>query len=254
MDAEIAHAALEQDRAHRVRHGADADLQAIAVLDLRGDEPPDGGVHVADRRIRQLRRRTVVAFDHEVHFADVDAGLLAVDVGQSPARLDDDRAGALDDGAMPQVGGAQIEVAVLVHRAGLEDDDVGGRHEAPVVVGDLAEIDRDVVAASLVVLLPVVAGEMQAERVDVLALGIGVQHGARPHGQAVADLDVRELADAGGERAVEQVGLAQAGAVVQPHARGDEAGGALRRDRLGRRGGSPGDWLGLTGRHGWPLG
>ena len=124
VDAEIAHAALEQDRAHGVRHGADPDLQAIAVLDLRGDEPSDGGVDVADRRIRQLRCGTVVPFDHEVHFADVNPGLLAVDVGQCAARLDDHRAGALDDGAVPQVGGAQVEVAVLVHRTGLEDDDV----------------------------------------------------------------------------------------------------------------------------------
>ena len=128
---------------------------------------------------------------------------------------------------MPQVGGAQIEVAVLVHRAGLEDDDVDRGHEAPVVVGDLAEIDRDVVAAPLVVLLPVVAGEVQAERVDVVPVGIGVQHGARPHRQAVADLDVRQLADAGGQRPVEDIGLAQAGAVVEPHAGVDEPGGAL---------------------------
>ena len=104
-----------------------------------------------------------------------------------------------------------------------------GRHEAPVVVGNLAEIDRDVVAASLVVLLPVVAGEMQAERVDVVAVGIRVQHGARPHGETVADLDVGELADAGGERLVEQIGLAQAGAVVQPHARRHQAGRSLLR-------------------------
>ena len=205
MDAEVAHAALEQERADGVRHGADADLQAIAVLDLGGDEPA---------RRRRRRRGPVDSAApaqgpsspsmHVVHFADVDAGLLAVDVGQLPARLDDDRAGALDDGAMPQVGGAQIEVAVLVHRTGLEDDDVGGRHEAPVVVGDLAEIDRDVVAASLVVLLPVVAGEMQAERVDVLARPGSASSTARGRmRQAVADLDVRDLADAGGERAVE---------------------------------------------------
>ena len=48
-----------------------------------GDEPPDRGVDVTNRRIRQLRRRgIVVAFDHVVHFADVEAGLLAVDVRQ----------------------------------------------------------------------------------------------------------------------------------------------------------------------------
>jgi hypothetical protein len=111
----------------------------------------------------------------------VDAGPFAVHVRQVLVRLDDDGAGALEDGAMPQVGGAEIEVAVLVHRAGLEDDDVRGRHEAPVVVGDLAEIHRDVVAAPFVVLLPVVAREVQAEGVDV----IGVP-GRRPARRAAA--------------------------------------------------------------------
>jgi hypothetical protein len=147
VHAQVLHAALEQERAHGVGHGADAHLQAVAVFDLRGDEPSHRGVHVADGWIGQLRRGGVVAFDDVVHLADVDAGLLAVDVRQILVGFDDDGAGALDDRVVPQVGGAQIEVAVLVHGARLEDDDVGGRHEAPVVVGNLAEIDRDVVAA-----------------------------------------------------------------------------------------------------------
>jgi hypothetical protein len=60
----------------------------------------------------------------------MNAGLLAVDVGQSTAGLDDHRAGTFDDRADATVGGRHVEVAVLVHRTGLEDDDVGGRHEA----------------------------------------------------------------------------------------------------------------------------
>ena len=39
---------------------------------------------------------------------------------------------------------------------------------------------------------------------EVMAVGIGLQHGARAHRQAVADLDVRELVDAGAERPVER--------------------------------------------------
>ena len=129
-----------------------------------------------------------------------------------PVGFDDHGAGALDDGAMPQVGGAQIERAVLVDGAGLEDDHIGGRHEPPVVVGDFAEIDRDVVAAPFVVLLPVVAREVQAEGVDVLSVRVGIQDGPRPHAQAMADLDVADFADPGGQRAIEDIGLAQTGA------------------------------------------
>ena len=157
VDAQVLHAAFEQDGAHGVGHGADAHLQAVAVLDLGGDEPTHRGVYVADGWIGQLRCGGVVALDDVVHLADVDAGLLAVDVRQILVGLDDDGLGALEDGVMPQVGGAQIEVAVLVHGARLEDDDVRRRHEAPVVVGNLTQVDRDVVAAPLVVLLSVVA-------------------------------------------------------------------------------------------------
>ena len=113
------------------------------------------------RRIRQFGRRCVVALDDVVDLADVDAVVVAVDIGQAAARLDDDHPGALDDRAVPEIGGAQIEIAVFVDRAGLEDDDVDRVDEAPIVVRDLAKIDRHVVAASGIVLLPVVAGEVQ---------------------------------------------------------------------------------------------
>lgn len=63
---------------------------------------------------------------------------------------------------------------------------------------------------------------MQIERVDVVTVGVGLEHRARAHGQTLADLDVRELTDAGRQRPVEHVGLAQAAAVVQPHSLGHE--------------------------------
>ena len=50
MHAKIAHAAFEQQPAHRIRHAANADLQAVADVDFCGDEPPHGGVNVARRR------------------------------------------------------------------------------------------------------------------------------------------------------------------------------------------------------------
>jgi hypothetical protein len=129
---------------------------------------------------------------------------------------------------MPQVGRAQIEEAVLVHGASPEDDDVRRRHEPAVVLRDLPQIHRDVVAASLVVLLPVVAREVQAEPVDVFAVAIGVEHRTRLHGQAVPDLDIRKRTDAGAERAVEHRRLTQARTVIQPHTRRNQASRLLR--------------------------
>ena len=201
--------AFEQDRTDGIGHATDADLQAVAVVDFRRDELPHGGIDLAGWRIRQFGRRGVVAFDHVVDLADVHTRLFTIDIGQPAGRLDDDHSGALDDRAVPEIRRAQIEVAVFIDRACLEDDDVDRINEAPVIIRDFTEIDRDVIAASVIMLSPVVAGVMQAEPVDMMALGISVQHGARAHRQTMADLDVGDFLDAGAERFVEDIGLAQ---------------------------------------------
>ena len=238
MDAEIADAAFEQELADGVGHGADADLQTGAVADLARDVARDGAVDVAWRRVGQLQRRRRVALDHVVDFADMDPGALAVDIRQAGRGLDDDHLGALDHRAVPEIGDAQVEEPVRVDRAGLEDDDVHGRDEPPVIVGDLAQVHRKIMAGAGVVLLPVVAAEVQAQEIDVLGLGIGFEHGPGLHRKAAADLEIGDFADAMGERAVEGVRLPKDRAVVEPHARLDETGGALGRYclRRGRRG------------------
>src|SRR5712691_10929825 len=73
---------------------------------------------------------------------------------------------------------------------------------------------------------------MQAEPMDMMAFGIGVQHGAGTHRQTMADLDVGDFLDAGAERSVEDIRLAERCAVIEPHAGSDETGGTLRGNRL----------------------
>ena len=231
VHAEVADAAFQQQRADRIRHAADADLQAGAILDLGCDPARDGAVDLGRRRVRQLRGRLVVALDDVIDLADVNAVLLAEDVRQAAGHLDDHHLRALDDRAVPEIGGAEIEVAALVHRTGLENDDVHRINEAAVIVRQLAEVERQVVAPAGVVLLPVVAREMQAEPEEVFAGGIGLQHRTRLQRQAGADLYVLELVLAGGERRVEHVRLAQRHAVVEPHAGPDEARCLLGRNR-----------------------
>ena len=80
--AEVAHAALEQQRADGVRHRADADLQAAAVLDLGRDQLRHGTVDVGGRRIRDLGRSVVAAVDDVVDLALVHRVLEAVEIGQ----------------------------------------------------------------------------------------------------------------------------------------------------------------------------
>src|SRR5215469_8493064 len=78
----------------------------------------------------------------------------------------------------------------------------------------------------------VVARKMPTEEMKVLAFGILFDHGPRAHGKAGADLDVFQFVFAGGQRLVENIGLAERGAVVYPHAGFDEAGSLFRGDRL----------------------
>jgi len=73
MDAEIAHAAFQEQSADRIRHAADPDLKTGAILHLGGDAPRDQAIDVARRRVRQFRCREIIAVDEVVDFAHVDA-------------------------------------------------------------------------------------------------------------------------------------------------------------------------------------
>jgi hypothetical protein len=123
VDAEVAHPAVAQQRADRVRHRADADLEAAAVLDL-GDQRRDGAVGFGGRQVRDLRRRPVVARDPVVDLALVGRVLHALQARQAGRLLDDHDPRALGDGAVPQRGEAEVVEAVLVPRARLEHRNV----------------------------------------------------------------------------------------------------------------------------------
>jgi hypothetical protein len=113
----------------------------------------------------------VVTFDNVVDLADVHAVHFAIDMRQSRGRLDNDRFRTLYDGAMPEIGGTEVEGAVFVRRAGLEHDDVDGIDEAAIVVRHLAEVEWNVIAEAGVMLGAVIAAEMPVERMEMLTLG-----------------------------------------------------------------------------------
>ena len=128
-------------------------------------------VDVGRGRVPQLRCRRVVTFDNVVDLADVHAVHFAIDMRQSRGRLDNDRFRTLYDGAMPEIGGTEVEGAVFVRRAGLEHDDVDGIDEAAIVVRHLAEVEWNVIAEAGVMLGAVIAAEMPVERMEMLTLG-----------------------------------------------------------------------------------
>ena len=244
VDADVLDAAFLEERADGVGHGADADLEAGAIFDLGGDVAGDGLIYGGGGRTGEFARRGVVAVDDVIDLADVDGVGLAIDVGKGASHFHDHRSRTLDDGASPVVGGPEVEEAIGVHRAGFDGRDVDGLEEAPIVVGDLAEVERDGMADSGVVLGAVVAAEEPAHGAEMLAPGIGLQKGAGLEGEAGADLDIAEFAGARGEGPIEDVGLAKTEAVVEPHARADEPGGLRGRDLLRRGFGDPSlSWL-----------
>ena len=150
---------------------------------------------------------------------------------------------ALDDVAVPQIGSAEIEITVFIHAAGFQHHHIHRRDEAPVVVGNLAQIHRQVMDATGIVHFAVVAREMHAEQMKVLALGVLIQHRTRTHGDAGAELHVMQFVFAQCQRLVEHIGLAQGGTIVDPHARLDQDSSLFGRNGLGRL-------RGLAQRHG----
>jgi hypothetical protein len=94
---------------------------------------------------------------------------------------------------VPERGEAEIEEAVLVLRAGLENGDLRRVDKAPVVVGDLTEVAGDVVRETAVALCAVVAGVVPVEPVEVVAARVDLEHGAGAQSKAGADLDVLDL-------------------------------------------------------------
>jgi hypothetical protein len=124
VDPEVANTAFEKQWAHCVRHGADPDLQAGAVLNLCCDEPGDGPIGIGGRQVGQLRQRVASTIDDVVDLAHMQPVFDAVDVGQRRMDLDNDDRCAWSHGAVPQVCGAEVEKSTFNDRARLDHHDV----------------------------------------------------------------------------------------------------------------------------------
>ena len=175
-----------QGRAHRVGDGADAQLDAGAVLDALGDQAADllaDGVDPGGGQGGQL----VADLDEPVHLADVDLraadgpGLPIVDLQEDALRL-------LDHGRAVGTDRAQGEPAVLVHGRDLDQEgvvlvhppDVAG--DVPIIVGNNvseAAVDGSAGAAAG---KPGLAGELAEEAVVRQVLqGVHVQQSLDLH-------------------------------------------------------------------------
>jgi hypothetical protein len=173
-------------------------------------------IDVGGRRARDLWRGPVLPLDDVVDVALVHGVLEPAEVRQPSRLLDDHELCPLDDRAMPERGEAEIEEAALVLRAGLDHGNLRRFDKAPVVIRELTKVAGNIGREAAVALRAVIAGVVPAEPMKVVAARIDLQHGARPHRDASAELDVLELVNSLRERRVEHIRLADAAAVLDP--------------------------------------
>ena len=76
--------------------------------------------------------------------------------------FDDHHLGAFNNGAVPEIGGAEIEITISVHGCSFEDHDINGFNEAAIIIGNFAKVHRDVLRATGIMLLAVIARKMEA--------------------------------------------------------------------------------------------
>ena len=114
-------------------------------------------VNLARVRVGQLRARLMISLNDEIDLVHMHAVLSAEYVWHLTIDLDDHHLRTFDDGPLPHICRAKVEVSAVVHGAGLEDGDVHGIEKAPVIIRHLSQIQRHIVATAGVVFPAVVA-------------------------------------------------------------------------------------------------
>ena len=189
VDAQVV--LILQGRAHRVGDGADAQLDAGAVLDPLGDQAADGQADLVLLGGRQHRQLTA-QLHQAVHLADMD--LRAADrPGLPVVDLQEHVPGLFDHGRAVGADGGQGEPAVLVHGRDGDQEGVVLVHAAdmtgdvPVVVGDgVREAAVDGLAGAAAG-EPGLAGQFSVQAVvRVEGIGVHVQQGLDPHALELA--------------------------------------------------------------------
>ncbi|EKD39175.1 MAG: hypothetical protein ACD_75C00486G0001, partial [uncultured bacterium] len=163
MHSQVAQIGGGDQFADGIGHGADAELQAGAVLDLGNDDLGDPLINIGNLRLGQAEHLLMLALDDGVDLRDMDLLLVtAVAVGHVLVDLDDDLFGGLDLRSGKGIGHPEIEETLAVHRRGAQQHDVGGDIAFVVVSRPFMVEQRDIVADLAVVQFAVGAGEMPA--------------------------------------------------------------------------------------------
>ena len=195
MHAQILQVALCDQAADGVRHAADAQLQAGTVGDLRNDEvchlqihfgSSAGGSHLADGR--------VVALHDAGHLRDMDAVFHTAEAaGHVLVDLHDDLLGLFAHGTQMRSAGAEVEVAVLIHRGHLEHRHVQRVAAFTVVAGQLGITDGAIEREALRNGLALDAAHVPAVPRHVGSGVRDLEDLGHPHQDAAAEVDILQF-------------------------------------------------------------
>ena len=216
MNAEIADIRFGDQRADRVGHAADAELNHGAVDDLVHDVGGGPPVHFIERAGRQFEQFAVAALDDVIDIRDVDAFFPAAQRDrQVVVGFDDHDLCRVQNGPGRRIRQRKVEETMLVHRRQLEHGHVDLQPAA--VVGRLVAVHhRNIVDQAGFVPFALQPAEMPATERESVPIRVDLDHFAGLHRERSADLHILQLIFPPGQRGVQQRRLRQRHPIVNP--------------------------------------
>ena len=234
MDAHVAQVGLAQQHTHGIGHAADTQLETCAVGDALHHLPGHGLVDLRGRCGQQLAHGVIAAFHDHVHVGDMYALTEAAQAaGHVLVDLHDDDLRRVADGLHVGRGNAEVEVAVLIHGAHLDQGHIRRIDVIIVVAGQLGIAHGLIEAGAGVDMLALKAAGVVGVIDNMLGRLLDIEDGGLPQGDAAADLHILQLRGAACQRLIQNVGMGVAEAIVYPVAGLDHFNGFVCRGQLG---------------------
>ena len=216
MNAEIADIRFGDQRADRVGHAADAELNHGAVDDLVHDVGGGPPVHFIERAGRQFEQFAVAALDDVIDIRDVDAFFPAAQRDrQVVVGFDDHDLRGVQNGPGRRIRQRKIEETMPVHRRQLEHGHVD-LQPAAVVRRFVAVHHRNIVDQAGFVPFALQPAEMPATEREGVPIRVDFDHFAGLHREGSADLHILQLIFPPGQRGVQQRRLRQRHPIIDP--------------------------------------
>ena len=234
VHAQVLQVALGDHLADGVGHGADAQLQAGAVADLRHHQIGHRQIHLAgSSAAAQLVQGGVLTLHDHIHVINVDAVVKAAQAnGHVLVDLHDDGLGALAHRLQMGAAGAEVEPAVLIHGSYLEHGHIQRLDAVAVISRQLGIPQGDVIGEALADGLALDAAHVPGVPGEMVRRVRHIENGGPVGQDAAPDLHVCQLVHPAGQRLVQRIRGTDAPAVVHPVAGLDGLDRLVRRRQL----------------------